>query len=110
MELITERESDRCTILLKGPLRIDTVASVNQKVAEEMGDASDIVMSLAGVNEIDSSGMQLLIYMKVKYQNAVRKFSYSEPSTHVISYSEILNLTDLLTGSRMTETSVGLSE
>jgi anti-sigma B factor antagonist len=110
MELITERQSERCTISLIGPLRIDTVADINQKVAEEMGDASEIQLSLAGVSDIDSSGMQLLIYMKVKYQNTVRKFSYTDASSNVISYAEILNITDLLTISRLTESAVGLSE
>ena len=73
-------------VTLSGELTIYSVTQIKSALAEAMGKASEIEVDLAGVTEIDTAGLQLMLIVKRHPGSAV----------HFVSHPpEVLRLVDL---------------
>jgi len=73
-------------VTLSGELTIYSVAEIKSALAEAMGKASEIEVDLAGVTEVDTAGLQLMLIAKRHPDCQVRFVNHSP---------EVLRLIDL---------------
>ena len=86
MNAKVEYSGQGARVTLSGELTIYSVAEIKSALAEAMGKASEIEVDLAGVTEVDTAGLQLMLIVKRHPGCDVRFVNHSP---------EILRLVDL---------------
>ena len=64
MNAKVEYSGQGARVTLSGELTIYSVAEIKSALAEAMGKASEIEVDLAGVTEVDTAGLQLMLIVK----------------------------------------------
>ena len=86
MSVDIEHQGTSARVTLSGELTIYSVAEIKSALAEAMGKASEIEVDLAGVTEVDTAGLQLMLIVKRHPGCDVRFVNHSP---------EVLRLVDL---------------
>lgn len=80
-------------VKLSGELTIYTVTEIKADLAEAMERADDIEVDLAGVSEIDTAGLQLMLIAK---RNAGKTVRFINHSSSVLRLVDLANLGSVL--------------
>jgi anti-sigma B factor antagonist len=89
MNVQVERTENGVRVMLAGELSIYTAAETKAALADAMGEADEIEVDLAGVSEIDTAGLQLMLIIKRNPGKTVR-FINHPPS--VLRLVDLANL------------------
>lgn len=81
------------TLEVKGELTIFNVAGHKEKLLAALRANDALELNLAGVNEIDTAGLQLLILLKREASLTSKKMSFAMHSKPVLDLLELANLT-----------------
>ena len=79
-------------IALTGALTAPTVAAVRADLLAKLGPSGDVVLDLAGVTDLDASGVQLLASTRKWAQARDRGFAVTSLPTSAASLCEALGL------------------
>jgi phospholipid transport system transporter-binding protein len=83
----------RCT--LEGPVTMANVTRVLEE-SERLFSGSDIIVDLAGVTEVDSAAVSLLLEWRRSARSANRKIQFANIPANVKSLAELYGVSDLL--------------
>lgn len=93
MLVTVEREEDGlCRVAVNGEMTIYAAQELKDELLSPLAQCETVEVNLAGVSEIDSAGLQLLVMAKVEAQTRGKTLSLTGHSPAVL---EILNLCDL---------------
>lgn len=97
LSMCSKRDLDVHTITLVGELDLATAGDVEHELrgAEEAG-ATTIVVDLAGLTFLDSSGVRLLILADARSRSNGHDLSLRRPPQHVRRVLEICGITEHL--------------
>jgi phospholipid transport system transporter-binding protein len=84
---------DRCT--LQGPVTLASVDSLLEEGARNM-TAADVTIDLAGVTEVDSTAVSLLLEWRRQAAAASRTVRYVNLPANLRSLAELYGVTELL--------------
>ena len=84
---------DRCT--LQGPVNMANVESLLEEGARQMAGAQ-VTVDLAGVTEVDSSALSLLLEWRRQALRANRTVRYVNLPANLKSLAELYGVTELL--------------
>lgn len=87
---VSEGELNR--VAVEGEMTIYTAAELKNELLDIMADGHKFEVNLAGVSEIDTAGLQLLILMK---REAVRRNKDMSITAHSPAVIDILDLSNL---------------
>lgn len=93
MNIEIDRTGHSASVSLSGELTIYTVAEVKAGLAEAMNSASEIEVDLAGISEMDSAGLQLMLIAKRSPGKAV---CFVNHPASVLRLVDLANLGSLL--------------
>lgn len=90
---IVKKKGDNDTILLSmaGELTIYTVAKLKEILLKELNAFSGIVMDLAGIDDADTAGFQLLLFLRHEAETAGKGFTVTDASTRLKSIFSLYN-------------------
>lgn len=90
---IVKKKGENNTILLTmiGELTIYTVAKLKDILLKELDSFSGIVMNLGGVDEADTAGFQLLLFLKREAAAAGKTFVIDDAGVRVRSLFSLYN-------------------
>lgn len=80
------------TLTIEGELTIYTAAKRKPELLAFLNSGEDLEMNLAGVTDIDSAGLQILILLKRDAEQAGKKLSFVMHSKIVLEVLELANL------------------
>jgi anti-anti-sigma factor len=89
---LTARENKPCNFVLAGELTIYTAQELKGQLLAPFDQCADLEIDLAGVSEIDSAGLQLLILLK---QESLARGKTLRLTGHSPPVLEILDLCKL---------------
>ena len=92
MDLNVINEGNSCHIDVRGEMTISTAAELMRGLAPSLVLFDDIEINLAGVNEIDSAGLQLMMAAKREATARSKCLRFVDQSRAVV---DVLNLCDL---------------
>ena len=81
------------TLAIEGELTIFTAAQQKPKLLKFLNKGKQLEVNLAGVTEIDTAGLQLLILIKREAARAGKVLSFVMHSNVVLETLELANLT-----------------
>lgn len=87
-------DGDRCT--LQGPLTMDNVVAVLDEGSRLLPTGPRIVIDLAGVTEVDSAAVSLLLEWRRAAQRSGRKVEFANLSANLKSLAALYGVSDLL--------------
>jgi len=82
----------QCRIVIDGEMTIYTAMELNASLLPPLMKYAEVEMDLAGVNEVDTAGLQLLVLAK---NEAVAQDKILHISAHSPAVLDILSLCDL---------------
>lgn len=83
------------TFSLTGDLTIYTVAAAKTALLSELQAAPSVALDLSQVGEIDTAGLQLLIFAKREAERLSKSLSVVAPSTAVTALLDFCNAAQL---------------
>jgi phospholipid transport system transporter-binding protein len=89
-------DGDRCT--LSGPLTMDNVVAVLDEGSRLLPTGPRIVIDLAGVTEVDSAAVSLLLEWRRTAQRGGRKVEFANLSANLKSLATLYGVSELLGG------------
>lgn len=89
MEYYYRRDEQRGTLALTGEFTIYAVAEAKARLLAPLAECQDLEIDLAGVSDIDSAGLQLLILTQREARAAGQRLHLADPSPVV---SELIAL------------------
>ena len=89
-------DGDHCT--LRGPLTMDNVVAVLDEGSRLLPGGPHIVVDLAGVTEVDSAAVSLLLEWRRAARRSGRKVEFANLSTNLKSLAALYGVSDLLGG------------
>lgn len=92
MHIDDHRDGDRCTLALAGELTIYAAAEAKARLLAPLAECRDVAIDLAGVCEIDSAGLQLLILAQREARAAGRSLRLADPSPAVAELIRLYGL------------------
>ena len=92
MAVEAEQRGELTHLTIVDEMTIYTAAEQKQALIAQLHGSNDIEVDLAGVTELDSAGLQLLMMFKAECKKAERSLSYVHHSQPVIDVLELLNL------------------
>lgn len=93
MAVTTERDTDGlCRIAVNGDMTIFTAQDLKDELLVSLAQCQAGEINLAGVSEIDSAGLQLLVMLKVEARVNGKTLAFTGHSRAVL---EMLDLCDL---------------
>ncbi len=93
MRTENQHSDQAAQITLAGELTVYSVAEVKARLAEAMNRHDEIEVDLAGITEIDTAGLQLMLIAKRRAGKAVR-FVHHSPT--VMRWIDLANLGGVL--------------
>lgn len=89
-----QTEGRECVLLVRGELDLAAASSLDAELDRALGtDASRIVLDLAALEFIDSTGLSVLVRAQQRAHNSGRELGVVNPGPQV---ERLLNLTGLL--------------
>lgn len=99
LELEIDRGATYTTLAAGGEIDYGTVARLRSVLLELVqGGADDLVVDLAEVTFIDSTGLSVLVQAKQRFDSAGRRMSVSRPQPRVARVLQLAGLSDYLVG------------
>lgn len=98
MTVNTEKVDGTCRIRIEGDMTIFNAADLKKDLLDNLHECSDFEMDMSQVNEIDTTGLQLLILAKretAALNKSFRIMSYSPATMYVL---ELFNMKDYFLG------------
>lgn len=92
MNVTVAAEDNACRIAVEGEMTIGTAAELLRSLATPLVRFEDVEVNLAGVCEIDSAGLQLMVAAKREALAKHKSLRFVEHSQAVL---EVLDLCDL---------------
>jgi len=92
MSINYKKQDDICQISVADEMTIYTAAEQKQKLLGYLHDCDEIELDLAGVTEMDSAGLQILMLLKNESQRTDKEVRIIQHSQPVIEVLELLNL------------------
>ncbi|MCK9389070.1 MAG: STAS domain-containing protein [Sulfuritalea sp.] len=92
MNVNVATEGNNCRIVVEGEMTIGTAAELLRGLATPLVRCEDIEVNLAGVSEIDSAGLQLMVAAKREAVTKNKTLRFVEHSQVVL---DVLDLCDL---------------
>lgn len=86
-------EGGRCCLAITGELNIYSVAAVQQELLQALESLQQLDVRMAGVEDLDTAGVQLLLLLK---REALRKGKQLSFVQHSLAVREVLNLLNLV--------------
>jgi anti-anti-sigma factor len=89
---LSARESKPCNFVLAGELTIYTAQELKAPLLAPLDQCSELEIDLAGVSEIDSAGLQLLILLKQESQTrgkTLRLVGHSPPVLEILDLCKL---------------------
>lgn len=83
------------TLAIQGELTVFTAAEQKQQLLAFLKSADELEINLAGVTEIDTAGLQLLILIKREAAHSNKTLSFVMHSEAVLEILELANLTSI---------------
>ena len=84
-------ENDTIQLTMAGELTIYTVAKLKDILLEEISSFSGAVMNLGGIDEADTAGFQLLLFLKREAESAGKTFVINDASARLVSIFSLYN-------------------
>ena len=92
MDITQHQAGPVCSVALQGALDIYAAAQVRESLADLIAQHPLIELQLAGVDEIDASGVQILLAAKQQASNLEHSLKLSAHSPAVIDALELCGL------------------
>jgi anti-sigma B factor antagonist len=92
MAVEVEQQGEIVHLKIVDEMTIYTASEHKESLRAQLLDSNDIEVDLAGVSELDSAGLQVLMMFKSECEKAKKEVRYIHHSTAVISVLELLNL------------------
>lgn len=92
MSIDCKKHDGICYLAVTDEMTIYTAAEQKQKLLGYLDECNEIELDLAGVSEIDSAGLQVLMLLKNESQRVDKDVRIVQHSQPVIEVLEILNL------------------
>lgn len=83
MDIAYQRDGERGTLALAGEFTIYAAAEAKAPLLAPLAECREVVIDLAGVSEIDSAGLQLLLLAQREARAAGLALSLAAPSRPV---------------------------
>lgn len=92
---ILKKKGENGTVLLTmiGELTVYTVAKLKGVLMNELNAFSGVVLNLSGIDDADTAGFQLMLFMKREAESAGKPFVIDEASARVKSIFSLYNET-----------------
>jgi anti-anti-sigma factor len=84
-------EDDTIILTMIGELTIYTAAKLKTVLLNELKAFSRVVLNLSGIDEADTAGFQLLLFLKREAESAGKTFVIDETSARVKSIVSLYN-------------------
>lgn len=90
---IMKKKSDNNTVILSlaGALTIYTVSKLKEILMKELSAFSGLVMDLEGIDDADSAGLQLLLFLKREAESAGKVVMINRASARLNSILSLYN-------------------
>ncbi len=89
-------DGGRCTV--EGPLTLENIVAVLDESRRELPAAAGVVIDLAGVTEVDSSAVSLLLEWRRAALRDKRKVEFVNLPDNLKSLAQLYGVTELLDG------------
>lgn len=89
MSIQVDYEEGRARVTLSGELTIYTAAEIKAALATTMADSSEFEVDLAGITEIDTAGLQLMLIAKRNPGKNVRFVNHPEPVLRLVDLANL---------------------
>ena len=89
---MTPRANEPCHFTIEGEMTIYNVLELKDQLLAPLDQCADMEIDLAGVSEIDSAGLQLLVMVKNEARARGKTLSISRHSPAVLEVLDICNL------------------
>ncbi len=97
MDYTIRQDAATMTITINGPLELHSIKEFQKKVIElNSGEQKDIIIDLAGVDYIDSTGISVLIMLSRQQKEKGKLLKIDNPTQRVLSLLELSSLSELL--------------
>lgn len=93
MDIEDRRDGERWTLALAGELTIYAAAEAKAPLLAPLAECGELVIDLAGVSEIDSAGLQLLLLARREAEAAGRPLRFADASPAVAELVALYGLT-----------------
>ena len=91
-----ERAEHRVVVVVTGEIEYGTAHSLRKALAEVARDrATELVVDLANVTFMDSTGLSLLLQVQARCENDRSRLVLRRPSARVLRLLDVSGLTDL---------------
>lgn len=87
-----DKQDGRCQVYVEGDMTIYNAAELKQAMQPVFDESGELDINLAGVPEIDSAGVQLLMLAKRERMARDRSLSLSDHSAAVLDVFELMGL------------------
>lgn len=89
---IKQQNKSLTELAIQGEMTIYTALEQKKALSEHLQNSKELHIDLSGVDELDSAGLQILLFMKREAAEHQLKFSLTRHSQAVIEVFELLNL------------------
>ena len=90
LKVVRQRnDNDELFLTLTGEMTVYSVVKLKEIVNSEFQNCSGITMNIAGVGEADTSGFQLLLFLKREAKLRGKSFKITEVSPVIRSISDL---------------------
>src|SRR5665647_2793638 len=89
---MTPRANEPCHITIEGEMTIYTALELKDQLLAPLDQCVHMEIDLAGVSEIDSAGLQLLVMAKNEARERGKNLSISNHSPAMLEVLELCNL------------------
>jgi anti-sigma B factor antagonist len=89
---MTQQENEPCRFVIEGEMTIYTALELKDRLLAPLPQCADMELDLAGVGEIDSAGLQLLVLLKQEAKAQGKSLSITGHSPAVLEIFDLCKL------------------
>lgn len=89
---VKQQEKQFVYLIIDNEMTIYTALEQKNALSQYLNNHKEIQLELSGVTEIDSAGLQLLLFLKQEAEQRNIQFSLTQHSQAVVEVFELLNL------------------
>ena len=84
-------EDDTVQLTMIGELTIYTVVKLKDILLKQIGEIAGVVMNLGGIDDADTAGFQLLLFLRREADAAGKTLVFEDPSSRLKSIFSLYN-------------------
>lgn len=96
MTIDIKRNANETTLKIDGRLDTTTAPALDKAIAEDLGDTSELILDLAGLEYISSAGLRVLLAAQKKMQK-IGSMKLTGVCEEVMEVLEMTGFADILT-------------